>query len=226
MNTLKILWWLDSILRPKSKYGVARRLKNCNGTLLDVGCGNSSIEYIKYFSPNIQYIGIDVTNESNGGNVDAGLDKNIVLLTTPTSFSDLISEQIQVTHVISNHNLEHCDDEESVIDAILSLPKVEYICFAFPSPYSLISPNSKYGTLNFFDDPTHHRLPDVGHLIQCATSKGFKTLNLKIGYAPIIPYLIGKIWEPVRLITGRSAPLYGSWCLYRFETIVEFVRHE
>ncbi|MGH8550251.1 MAG: hypothetical protein ACRERU_16945 [Methylococcales bacterium] len=54
-------FWLSP---PKMSF-LAREFKNRPFTLLDIGTGNHSAQYLKRFSPNCEYYGVDLSRDNN-----------------------------------------------------------------------------------------------------------------------------------------------------------------
>ena len=77
--------------------------------ILDVGCGNNSPFHTKTVLPNCNYYGIDICDH----NQTKPLLADLYIITTPDNFSFEISKYSNhFDAVISNHNLEHCDDRK------------------------------------------------------------------------------------------------------------------
>jgi len=84
--------------------------------ILDVGCGNNSPFYTKNILPECVYTGLDIGdyNQSQPNLADQ------YVVTTPAKFAEAIyafNEAFDA--VISTHNLEHCDDRDMTVDAML-----------------------------------------------------------------------------------------------------------
>ena len=67
--------------------------------------------------------------------------------------------------MILNHVVEHMREPAPIVAKLCAkLKPGGYIWIAFPSVRSLSLPHSVDETLNFYDDPTHVYLPDVGEI--------------------------------------------------------------
>jgi hypothetical protein len=92
------------------------------------------------------------------------------------------------------------------------------IWIAFPSLKSLSLPSAE-GSLNFSDDPTHVRVPDIREISNVLLSNGVRVLHAgrtrdfirgAIG-AVVLPYALAK-----RAVTGKMSGK-GLWYLLGFE---------
>jgi len=130
---------------------------NGKGKLLDVGCGNNSPYFIKTLLPEIHYTGIDI-GDYNQTQLNLA-DEYII--STPIKFSDDIANMGEsFDTVISSHNLEHCNDREKTLDAIISVLKPGgWLFLAFPTEKSVKFPGYREGCLNYYDDSTHKDSP-------------------------------------------------------------------
>jgi ubiquinone/menaquinone biosynthesis C-methylase UbiE len=89
--------------------------------LLDVGCGNNSPYDIKKEYPDIIYTGIDVGdyNQTKLNIVD-----NYIIV-KPEYFSRAIENIPELFDtVISSHNLEHCNNRDKTLDAMIKVLKL------------------------------------------------------------------------------------------------------
>ena len=106
---------LARILRRNGKTDFLSRLKH-NVFILDVGCGNNSPYRVKGILPKCNYIGLDIGDYNQTKPLLA--DKYIS--TTPNDFHaeiDKFDEYFDV--VISSHNIEHCNDRDAVLIAMM-----------------------------------------------------------------------------------------------------------
>lgn len=216
---IKILNLLRLLLFPNGKLVFAKTKIPIHGKILDVGCGNNSPKKIKQIRPDLYYVGLDIGIYNQSDDINSISDEFI--LTTPELFHEEIENKEKTFNaVISAHNLEHCNEPDKVLTAMSkSLLKDGLLYLAFPSEASLKFPSRK-GTLNFLDDPTHHQVPNLVHVISILESNNMTILKLVKRNRPIIPFLIGLIFEPLGRMINRQAPFKGTWALYGFETII------
>jgi len=120
--------------------------------LLDVGCGSKAPYSTLEHYPLIRYSGIDYS-DIDGKNAMENFFKcdidNNPLVEIPDNYYDVIS----LSHII-----EHVQHGGYLIQALVKKLKPGGVIYIeTPSEKSMHLP-SWYGTLNFYDDPTHKRL--------------------------------------------------------------------
>lgn len=202
-------------LRKNGKTDFLSKL-SVNSSILDVGCGNNSPFLTKQILPNCNYTGIDIGDYNQTKPLLA--DKYIV--TTPQDFSTEIKKlSASFDAVISSHNLEHCDDRKSTLEAMLSALKIGGMLFlSFPCEQSINFPK-RGGTLNYYDDSTHKfSPPNFIETINSIKDKGFEIEYAERNYSPVILRLIGFVCEPLSKIRNRN--MTGTWEYYGFESII------
>lgn len=210
-----IHYHLERILRPKGKIAFLRRLKS-NAKLLDVGCGNNSPFKTKKILPQCEYVGLDIEdyNQAKPNMADQ------YLLTKPERFAATIQQlENQFDVVISAHNLEHCDQREETLNAMLAaLKKNGWLYLAFPCEASIHFPK-RYGTLNYYDDYTHQLTPpDFESIITLLKKNGFEILYATKNYRPLLLRVVGFLIEP--LSRYKKKAMRGTWEYYGFESII------
>lgn len=201
------------------KYEKYSFLRSCppSAKLLDVGCGNNSPRQAKASRPDLYYVGIDVGeyNQSDASRVAA--DQYIIV--PSQEFAPRIqSMRGEFDAVISNHNLEHCDDPTACLAAMLdALKPGGRIFLAFPCEKSVAFP-SRTGTLNFFDDPTHKVVPRFDKVCSVIAAHGLRLEVVRRRYRPLSRVIQGLKAELRSRREGRVLP--GTWALYGFETVI------
>jgi SAM-dependent methyltransferase len=166
--------------------------------------------------PRCNYTGIDVSNY----NQEKPNLADEFVIASPEGFArEVAKRENSFDAVISSHNLEHCDDREGTLSAmLLALKPGGRIYISFPSSASTGFP-SRGGTLNYFDDSTHKSSPpDFDDLIRTLSERRFEVIFAAKRYRPVILYALGLLLEPVSRVLGRRVP--GTWEYYGFEAIV------
>lgn len=207
--------FLSAIIRPSGKISFISKLKP-NSKLFDVGCGNNSPYFVKKILPKCHYTGIDIGDYNQ---IKPNLaDKYIV--TTPSDFANEI-RRLENTFdaVISTHNLEHCNDRNETLKAMLfALKKDGELFISFPSEGSVNFP-SRQGTLNYFDDETHKHTPPIFQsIVDMLDENNFQIIYSIKSYRPFLLRTLGFLFEPISKV--RKKVLIGTWEYYGFESII------
>jgi SAM-dependent methyltransferase len=187
------------------------------GTLLDVGCGNDSPYYIKTLLPDIIYTGIDIDNYNQ---TKPNLADNYIIV-SPENFSNKIAELADsFDAVISSHNLEHCNDRNKTLTAMIKALKTGgYLYLSFPTEDSVNFPGPRSGTLNYYDDPTHKGFPPkFDEIIEILKTNSMEIVFASKSYKPFFYYLLGKLLE--NKSKREQKVFYPIWAYYGFETII------
>jgi SAM-dependent methyltransferase len=144
--------------------------------LLDIGSGNQSATKITREFPNCEYYGLDKTRAYNYTQDDFGRMKDFYELDLSTlDFSAIPNDYFDVLWMV--HVIEHLENGPEVLAALLpKLKKGGYFYIEYPGPRSTKLP-SMYGTLNFYDDPTHVRLYSVAELSSVFKNNGCVVLQ-------------------------------------------------
>ena len=187
-----------------------------NAQILDVGCGNNSPFIVKSLLPFCNYTGLDIQDYNQN---KPNLADNYII-TSPENFHKEISNLKTVfDSVLSSHNIEHCNNPNGTLNAMISRLKINGELFlSFPSSKTVDFP-SRRGCLNYFDDNTHNSQPPnheelKEYLLKC----GFEIIFSEDGYSPLLLRIIGFILEPISKL--RNLVLPGTWEYYRFESII------
>jgi SAM-dependent methyltransferase len=184
---------------------------------LDVGCGNNSPYQIKTMFPNIIYTGIDIGDYNQ---TKPNLADNYII-TSPEKFADKIAElENSFDTVISSHNLEHCNDRNKTLNAMIKALKMGgYLYLSFPTENSINFPGPRAGTLNYYDDPTHKGVPPkFDEIIEILMSNGMEIVFASKAYKPFFYYLIGMLLE--NKSKKEKKVWWPIWAYYGFETII------
>ena len=206
---------IELLLRPKGKVAFLVRLK-ADASILDIGCGNNSPYRFKKILPRCSYTGIDIGeyNQTKPNLADQ------YIITRPENLSGEIAKLTSsFDAVVSSHNLEHCNDRQEMLAAMLqSVKPGGLIYLSFPCQESIDFPKRE-GTLNYFDDPTHRvGPPNFDLLITELTRNGFQILYSERRYRPKVLWLFGCLFEPISARKRRN--VRGTWEYWGFESIV------
>lgn len=208
---------LKKLLRPRGQRAFLSHVKMDICKILDVGCGNQSSLFLKSVKPRSVAYGIDVCDFNQSAESKGLYDEYIIA--EAAEFSQTlhsIGESFDV--VISNHNIEHCDDPTATFAAMVEKTAVGgYLFIATPSLRSIDFP-SRGGNLNFYDDPTHQDKPvDLMELLASKRNK-LECIFYTPSSKPLIWFLIGFVQEFRSKRIGRI--LLGTWDYYGFEQIM------
>lgn len=203
-------------------YGfLRRRFGEGRFKLLDIGAGNRSATKTTAVFPHCEYYGLDITRDYNYQDSDFKIMRDFYEIDLTkldyTTIPDEYFDAIWMVHVI-----EHLHNGDEVLKRLLSkLKPGGYFYIEYPGPKSTTLP-SMYGTLNFYDDPTHVRLYDVAEL-----SGIFRTNNcevLKSGTRRNWVYVLGM---PLRIlgsvVRGKRVQANIFWDILGFAEFL-FVR--
>ncbi len=131
--------------------------------LLDVGAGNQSASKVKSIFRHCSYFGLDIDKNTNYVDAD---------FTAMEAFYEMDLTQLNYTAIPDNHFdyinmahvIEHLHNGDLVVPALLKkLKRKGFFYIEYPCKKSLHLP-SMYGSLNFYDDPTHVRVYSVEEL--------------------------------------------------------------
>jgi len=197
------------------KYHFLVNLKN-GAEVLDVGCGNHSPKAFKRINARIRYTGVDIA-EYNLDDDDYELAERIVFL-DKNNFAMELKQQGKFDAVVSAHNLEHTSEPMKVIEAMMFvLKKGGLLYLAFPTEKSASFPSRK-GTLNFYDDSTHHTLPSFCKVINEIEANEGKIIYKRKCYRTVLGFIKGLLQEPFSAISKKKYS--HTWQLYGFETVI------
>lgn len=199
---IKTQFLIAVCLRSRGKHAFILSIPKTS-TILDVGCGNNSPYKVKTVLPHSNYTGLDIGdyNQSKVNLADA------YILTAPDKFAKTIAEfGRKFDAVICSHNLEHCNDRQATLLAILSsIRKGGQLYLSFPCEASTKFPK-RSGTLNYFDDKTHvDNPPDFDKIKTILKSYGYKIIVEERNYRPTLLRTLGLILEPFSMIRKKSA---------------------
>src|ERR1700733_1739596 len=135
---LRIKPRLASVFRRHRKIDFLTRLPSkCE--ILDVGCGSNSPYLVKSLFHDYTYTGIDVYDY---GQTKPNLADHYVLVDRHRFPDGLLAFGKKFNAVISSHNLEHCDNRDDTLDAMMSVVKDGgRLYISFPTETSVTFPS-------------------------------------------------------------------------------------
>ena len=145
--------YIKKIIRPGGQRSFISSIPKANCKILDIGCGKNSI-FLKSVKPNSSIYGVDVgffeqTNESKS------LYEKLIICESKDFVQSIQNIDRDFDIIISNHNIEHCEDPQSTFSAMVDKAKVGGSLFITTPSLSSVDFPSRGGGLNFYDDPTH-----------------------------------------------------------------------
>lgn len=212
---------IASLLHPHGKAAFLLSLKD-RPSILDVGCGNDAVVRIKDVVPDCRYVGVDIADYNLSPSARGRMDDYIKI--PEERFAEGIAEiEEKFDGVTSWHNLEHCNDRDATLLAMMHVTqRGGRIFLSFPCEESTGFPTRK-GTLNYFDDATHKDLPpSFDHVIKTLKDGGFRIDFSRRRYQPLLSKVAGFLTEPLSRASGRIS--VGTWAFYGFETIITATR--
>lgn len=207
--------FIKKLLRPYGKGWFVSQL-DPKATILDVGCGNNSPYKVKLFLPHCHYTGIDIELHKH----TKPLLTDVYVESSPDEFAaDIERLDVLFDGVISSHNLEHCNERDRTLLAMLNKVKpAGKIFISFPTENSIVFPSRK-GTLNYFDDETHkQKPPHFQKVLRTLNENDFNIIYKNKNYAPKFLYHVGLIFEPLSKLLAKK--MIGTWEYYGFESII------
>ncbi len=212
MKNLTYLY--NRYLRTRGLYAFLSRLKS-NAQILDVGCGNDSSYNIKTHFKNFHYTGIDIGDYNQTRPILA----DSYIIESPERFAIGISQfKNRFDAVISSHNLEHCNEPEETLKAMLGSVKSGGSFFlSIPCEGSVRFPSRRI-TLNYYDDSTHKNVPpSFDWVLKTLQDEEFEVIFSTRHYRPILLRVVGMLQEPYSRYIGCN--MQGTWAFYGFESI-------
>ena len=212
--------FLRKVLYPHGKEAFLHTVKNSADTkILDVGCGNGSPKYIKTIINKGYYVGIDVGDYYQTEETKKYADE--YFLVKSELFVEKIEEYKETFDVvISSHNLEHCNEPEKVLYAMIrALKKGGRLYLAFPSEESQYFPDEgRRGCLNFYDDSSHQNVPNWKKINTILEKEGMRIVFRTKNNRPFLMRMIGELNEEKS--KELKTVLLGTWEYYGFESIL------
>lgn len=214
----KLSNYLKMLLKGKGSISYVMALPE-KARVLDVGCGNDSPRVYKTLRPDIYYVGLDVGDYRQKADPEAFADEYII--SPPELFAETIAGlPDQFDAIISAHNIEHCNEPQKTLAAMMkALKRGGSLYMSFPCEKSVHFPRRKGTSLNFYDDPTHERLPVLNEIVGALREAGCEITFLARRYRPGLLAFLGLLIEPYCFFTKKNIPGF-TWALYGFETVI------
>ena len=174
--------------------------------LLDIGAGNHSATKTKRVFPLCVYHGVDMERDYNNTDEDlAAMDEFYEMDLTQLSFSSIPNSYFDGIWMV--HGIEHLYNGDEVILGLLKkLKSGGKMYIEYPGERSAHLP-SMYGTLNFYDDPTHVRIYHHAVLAKMLEAAGCKILRRgvrrNVWFILAIPFRIGMYWVRGKRLQGN-----------------------
>lgn len=199
-----------------------RVAKNRSLSLLDVGCGNNSVQVIREICDGkgnrLHYTGLDIGDYYLNNNAKQEMDEYVVVESSKIADAILRWECSQDV-VISANNLEHCDHpDEVLVNMVRALKVGGQMYISFSSEASVNFPSGFDGALNFYDDASHQHFPSFDGVLKTLTDNGMIIEYKNARYRPLMPSIVGAItWPYAR---KKKIVAWGIWQLFGFESII------
>ena len=202
-------------IRPRGQRSFVASIPKRNCKILDVGCGKGSI-FLKSVKPNSTIYGVDIDFFEQTDKSKALYDELIIC--ESKNFAQSIQNiDSDFDIVISNHNIEHCENPEKTFSAMVDKTKVGgMLFFATPSLNSVEFP-SRGGGLNFYDDPTHVFPVDLYKLFE-SESHRLECTYYEKSAKPFIWWFLG--WVQEYISKRKNWIRLGTWDYHGFEQIM------
>lgn len=164
--------------------------------ILDVGAGNRSASKTTSVFPNARYYGLDLNKETDYIDEDFKRMSGFYELDLTKLDFDIIPNN-SFDYINMAHVIEHLYNGDKVLPLLTKkLKNGGYFYIEYPAKKSTHLP-SMYGTLNFYDDPTHVRLYEVNEIIEIFESNGCRVIKSGVRrnlyYIFLMPFRI--IWS-------------------------------
>jgi SAM-dependent methyltransferase len=201
------------------KFRYLRGLLPAQPRILDIGCGNHSPTLTRRWFPDCTYSGADIQQYNNSEADLAAMDAFYPVGADGSGYDAIPGSSFDL--VLLNHVVEHMAAPAPIVAALCAkLAPGGYIWIAFPSLRSLALPHSDDETLNFCDDPTHIRVPDVREVSNILLAHGVAIVHAGRSREGLLTTLGDIVKLAKRLVrrafTGRFSGR-GMWYILGFE---------
>lgn len=182
--------------------------------MLDIGAGNHSASKITTFFPACEYYGLDQSREYNNSEEDFQAMKGFYEMDlTRLEYEPIPDHYFDAIWIV--HVIEHLHNGDQVIEKLI--PKLKpggFMYLEYPGAKSKKLPHM-YGTLNFYDDPTHVRCYSIGELTQVLTRN--QCIVVESGIRRNIYFMLAMPFRILYyLLLGQKVPGNVFWDLLGF----------
>ena len=160
--------------------------------------------------------GIDI-QDFNQTDYSKNLYQSYIIANQETFHRSIENIKEDFNIVISNHNIEHCDNPENTFKAMVDKTKVGGMLYIATPSLSSVNFPSRKGGLNFYDDPTHQHPIDMMKLFN-SQSERLECIFYTDSLRPIFWYLFG--WTMEFFSKHREKIMLGTYEYYGFEQIM------
>lgn len=187
--------------------------------VLDIGCGNHSPTLTKRWFPGCYYAGADIQTYNNEDRDLAVMDDFYPVGTDGSGYDAIPEAAFDL--IILNHVVEHMANPVPIVAKLCSKLKPNgYMWIAFPSLRSLSLPSSSDETLQFCDDPTHIRVPDIREITNALLANQVRVLHAGRSREGFFTSLSDIVKFAKRLLKWSATGKFsgkGMWYLLGFE---------
>ena len=200
--------------------------------VLDIGCGNGSPTRAKALRQDIHYAGVDIQEYNFSAKDRANCDSFTIL--DPADFNrQLVAafEPAAFQLILMKHVIEHADDYPGLLSAAFQLLQPGgRLYLSFPSYESIGFVRADAGTLNFWDDPTHHRPPCLNDVVDSLLALGMTPERVILRHRhPILRWPATAVYALQKIRRSLGLPFKASallWHAVGFEDVMIFSRKE
>lgn len=194
--------------------------------VLDVGCGPNSFSTFRRFFPSAIYHGAD--SRLHGAQEQySKMDRFFELNLETSDLAEIPNAHYDA--IVFSHTIEHLLNGDQVLQRLIAKLKVGgRIYVELPSVRSLHFP-SAYGTLNFFDDPTHIRMYDLkelSNLLLASSCRVLKAGKVRSWLRFCLLGPAGVLYNLVYFPVHRRLSSKGLQDLFGFSDFILAERHE
>lgn len=213
MMLFKIVYTFMANIANKNIYQFVLKMRS-NGKFLDV-CSGASPMVFKILRDDLCFDAIDIVKPSK---YQFKKYLNKYYFSNKNNFLKDLKIQ-KYDYVTCNHGIEHVKSVPDFLKQISKFVKKNGILYlSFPSEKSLNFPSAQ-GTLNFYDDPEHLKIVQFDY-VKNILINDYLVIYENKSYKPIVGWVLGMIFDPIRRITGKVLPMRLSWYFYGFESIL------
>lgn len=210
---------------PHRFVATAARLSAPGAVVLDVGCGNHSPSLTKRYFPGCVYHGLDREDWNKDEADFEAMDRYLHVDLDVTGSLDAVPDRAYDV-IMCSHVLEHIKDPDRVARELASKLDADGVMYVeTPTEKSLRLPHAANGwwgikgCLNFYDDPTHREVVDLGSLGQALRAGGFGVSRVRRRFLWRRVLLL-PLYAVAGLLTRGYVPASVVWDLTGFSAYI------